>query len=122
MGSISDAVEARIQADLPKSTAISLDGAMLYLNLHFFRYLEGDRHVTGDCFFRQIGPHRYWLPDLFRALLQSNELVLQIDRPVCWDNQSTPIPDEHLRTILSRINDALEKKYRRFKVEFIEAK
>ena len=84
--------------------------------------MEGDRHVTGDCFFREIGPKRYWLPDRLRALLQSNELVLQIDAPVRWDNESIPITDEQLRVILSRINYALEKKYKRFRIEFVEAK
>ena len=116
---IQEQVEAQIQAKLPKSTVIKVDGGILYTNIHFFRYVEGDdKHITGDCFYRPVGNSLDSLPWLFREVFQPTEFVLRFDVPVCWDNQSSPIPDDQLRSILSRISSALNGKYKRFKVEF----
>ena len=40
-----------------------------------------------------------------------------LDAPVCWDNEDDPIPEGPLKEILARIDRALHKKYRRYKLE-----
>jgi hypothetical protein len=117
---ISEAAETRIQQELSKSTAIAVDDFVLYLNLRFFRYVEGSKHITGDCGYRFAGPRWYWAPWLVEQIFAKKDLVLKFDSPVCWDNESAPIPGEVLERILSRIERALARKHKRFKIEIME--
>lgn len=120
MALISDEVETSIQEQLPRSTTITIPGGILYTNIHFVRYVQGDKHLTGDCFYRLIGDPWHWMPWLLRELLQPKEFILRFDAPVCWDNQTNPIAVHELEQILLRVTSALRKKYKRFKIEFQE--
>jgi type I site-specific restriction endonuclease len=120
LGQISENAEIRIQKSLPKSTAIAMDDFVLYLNVHFFRYVEGSKHITGGCDYRFAGPRWHWAPWLVERIFAKQDLVLKFDSPLCWDNESAPIPEEVLQRILSRIERALAKKRKGFKIEIME--
>ena len=116
---ISDSTEARTQALLPKSTSIAIDDSVLYTNIHFFRYAEGSKHITGDCEFRFVGRPDPWYPFpwIVRELFAQKTLVLQFNSPVCWDNENEPIPPDEFQRILAQMEKALKKRFKRYKIE-----
>jgi len=119
MAHISQAVEIRTQTMLPRSTYVIVENSVIYTNFFFFRYVEGSKHITGECEYRFIGtPDRwYWLPGIARELFARRRFVVVLDEPVCWDNEDDPIPGERLKEILSRIERALRKKHRKYGIE-----
>jgi hypothetical protein len=115
-------VEEEIQRILPRSTPIQIDGSLLYMLSFqgdvFYRYVEGTKHITGDYRHEYVNePWYYWPSYIARFLFSTKQIVLKLDSPVCWDNEDDPISDEDLRGILSRIESALRKRYKRFKIE-----
>ena len=119
MAHIGEDVEIRTQKLLPKSVPVVVDDGVLYSNFYFFRYVEGSRHITGDCHVEFIGgPDRwYWLPWIARELFAPKRFVLELESPVRWDNEDDPIPEQQLNGILSRLDRALRKKCRRYKID-----
>jgi hypothetical protein len=119
MARISEKVETSIQKELPRSASAMIDDAVLYLNIHFFRYLEGGRHITGDCHFEFVGKPDLWypLPGIARELFARKRFVLELESPVCWDNENDPIPEQDLQKIISCIDHGLHRKYKRYKIK-----
>ncbi|MGA2851619.1 MAG: hypothetical protein ABSE46_21660 [Terracidiphilus sp.] len=119
MAHISEAVEIKTQTMLPRSTSVIVENSVIYTSFFFFRYVEGSRHITGECEYRFIGkPDRwYWLPGIVRELFAPRKFVVVLDAPVCWDNEDAPIPEARLMGILARIETALQKKYRKHAIE-----
>lgn len=121
MGYISESNEVSIQVQLPASTSVAIDGAMLYINAQFFRYIEGGQHITGDCSCHVAGEPWYWLPRIARELFTRKVYILNLETPICWDNDGQPIPKGRLAEILSRMDRALRKKHLKYKIEFYGA-
>jgi hypothetical protein len=120
MSDIRERVEEQIQKELPRSASVVVDQGVLYTNVHFFRYVEGDKHITGDCEYRFLNPNQIWMPWLVRELFAPKKFVIRLESPMRWDNQEAPIAGEQLAQIVSRIDRALQKKYRRYEIEFVE--
>jgi hypothetical protein len=121
MGNIKESVEKRIQEELRRSTRIVLGECELYLNLHFFRYVEGNKHITGDASreFAGSADNWYWLPWIFRELFARRKLVLRIDAPVSWDNDRDALPESELQRVLSQIELAVKKRHRRYELQLV---
>jgi hypothetical protein len=118
MSHINEDVEISIQGQLPKSTCVTIDGCELYTNIHFFRYVEGSKHITGDCNYRIIDEPWFWLPWILREIFSRKLFILKLENPTYWDNEDHPIPKDCLSRIVSRIDQALAKKHSRYKIEF----
>jgi hypothetical protein len=117
-----DEIEKRVQQMLTRSRPIYIDGASVYIlsfrTEYYIRYVDGDKHITADISSEYIGePWYYWLSNIARYLFASKIHFVRLISPVCWDYENDPIPEERLRDIIPRIEQALSRKYRRYKVE-----
>lgn len=105
---------------------IQIDGATIYLLSYtgdvFLRYIEGDKHLTLDYGFQFSSTSDWWyvLPDIIRILFAPKKYLLILRRPVCWDNEEQPIPEEHLLTIKSHLEQAFNQRYRRSQVVLLD--
>jgi hypothetical protein len=114
---IDDKTEQGIQTLFARNKGKSIDGAVIHVifGLHeTIRYIDGGKHLTGGCWLEFIGePWYYWYSRIARELFAPRGVVVTFDVPVCWDNETMPIPEQELRVIFSRIERSFGKKYKR---------
>jgi hypothetical protein len=117
MARISDEMEAQIQGLLPKSTVTIIDESTFYATRSFFRYEAGGKHITGDCDVESIEKSwRYYVPTIVWVIFAPQRFVVLMPFPVTWDNEDIQIPEEQLEIRLDRIERALKKRCKKFKI------
>ena len=116
MAQINEAVERGIQKLLARAKGKIVDDAVIYSIFgpyETIRYIDGAKHLTGGCGLEFVSePWYYWYSTIARDLFAPKGVVVSFDDPVCWDNETTPIPEDELRIILSRIEQSFGTRYK----------
>ncbi len=104
------------------SQPIEIDGSTIYLlvyqNNHVLRYEEGGKCLTTDSHLEDLpNPWLNWIPAMLRLVLGPKLYVVDLKSPICWDNDKDEVRLDKLRQITSRIERAVESKYKACRIE-----
>ena len=100
MAFISEKEELQIQEHLSRSTVDTVEQSVLYTTRNLFRYVEGTKHITGDCDIEAVEKSwRFYVPTIIWLIFAPQRFVLILPYPVSWDNEDAPLPNDQLQRV-----------------------